>query len=121
MVYTTTTKTIDMTPKEKANELYYEYFDIIDKSNPLEDIKNTAKQCALICVDETIKEHLYISQNYDWQNESYQELEDIKQEIEKLFIPDVVKPFFCLKKPTVIGPQKCDKQCSYCKMEESLQ
>ena len=40
---------------------------------------------------------------------------------ELLILFDVVKPFFCLKKPTVIGPQKCDKQCSYCKMEESLQ
>jgi len=37
---------------------------------------------------------------------------------EQLTLTDVVKPFFCLKKETVIGPQKCDKQCSYCKMEE---
>ena len=112
-----------MTAKDKAKELVDRFYDTIE--NNVELYKGeylvTAKQCALICVDETIKEHLYISQNYDWQNESYQELEDIKQEIEKLFIPDVVKPFFCLKKPTVIGPQKCDKQCSYCKMEESLQ
>jgi len=44
-----------------------------------------------------------------------------KKQSEQLTIPVVVEPFFCLKKPTVIGPQKCDKQCSYCKMEESLQ
>lgn len=45
-------------------------------------------------------------------------INDIK---EQLTLTDVVEPFFCLKKETVIGPQKCDKQCSYCKMEESLQ
>ena len=45
----------------------------------------------------------------------------IKGKEEQLTLTDVVKPFFCLKKETVIGPQKCDKQCSYCKMEESLQ
>ena len=45
-------------------------------------------------------------------------LDDYKKQ---LTLTDVREPFFCLKKETVIGPQKCDKQCSYCKMEESLQ
>ena len=44
-----------------------------------------------------------------------------KEKAKQLTLTDVVEPFFCLKKETVIGPQKCDKQCSYCKMEESLQ
>jgi len=42
--------------------------------------------------------------------------------INKLTIPVVVKSFYCLKKEGVIEEhEKCDKQCSYCKMEKSLQ
>ena len=44
-----------------------------------------------------------------------------KEKAKQLTLTDVMEPFFCLKKETVIGPQKRDKQCSYCKMEESLQ
>ena len=46
----------------------------------------------------------------------------IMHELELLSLPDVVKPFYCLKKQGVIEEhEKCDKQCSYCKMEKSLQ
>ena len=34
----------------------------------------------------------------------------------------VAESFYCLKKQGVIEEhEKCDKQCSYCKMEKSLQ
>ena len=47
---------------------------------------------------------------------------DQQIEVEQLFIPVVVKSFYCLKKQGVIEEhEKCDKQCSYCKMEKSLQ
>ena len=45
-----------MKAKEKAEELVDKYFIVIDNSHPLEDILKTAKQCALIAVDELIEE-----------------------------------------------------------------
>jgi hypothetical protein len=45
-----------MTPKEKAEELFEKYFNIIDNSHPLTDINISAKQCASIAVDEIIEE-----------------------------------------------------------------
>ena len=46
----------------------------------------------------------------------------IMHELELLSLPDVVESFYCLKKQGVIEEhEKCDKQCSYCKMEKSLQ
>ena len=72
-----------MTPKEKANELYYKYFDVIDKSNPLEDIKNTSKQCALICVEEK-KKSLDTWRNTFMGRKQLEKLEKVKQELLKL-------------------------------------
>ena len=45
-----------MTPKEKANELYSKYDDLLNKDfgNPIV-FDNQLKQCALIAVDEIIK------------------------------------------------------------------
>jgi len=45
-----------MKAKEKAEELVDKYFIVIDNSHPLDDILKTAKQCALIAVDELIEE-----------------------------------------------------------------
>ena len=64
-----------MTPKEKAIELYYKYynqlsFDLTDEFND-----KCAKQCALIAVDEIIEHCNYVNKWY-WQ--------EVKQEIEKL-------------------------------------
>jgi len=110
-----------MTAKDKAKELVDRFYDTIE--NNVELYKGeylvTAKQCALVCVDRMLESLWRVGHSFC--NDEIKYLKEVKEEIEKLFIPDVVKPFFCLKKPTVIGPQKCDKQCSYCKMEESLQ
>ena len=58
-----------MTPKEKAKELVYKYWDIenIDFINSIE--------CALIAVDELIKQVTHSDVGY-WQ--------EVKQEIQKL-------------------------------------
>ena len=44
-----------MTPKEKAKELVQVYFNEVSDANPLEDILVSAKRCALICVDEILR------------------------------------------------------------------
>jgi hypothetical protein len=66
------------TPKEKAIELVDKMLDTedgIDFDNGCGITEHQAKECALICVDELIK-------NATWKNESY--YKDVKQEIEKL-------------------------------------
>ena len=64
-----------MNSKDKAKELFEKYFNIIDNSHPLTDINISAKQCALIAVDE-ILEHCYEVMKPFWQ--------EVKQEIELL-------------------------------------
>ena len=66
-----------MTPKEKAKELVNKYLQIYDGRVP------QAKQCALIAVDEIIKELTEeISPSvHGFRHKYYQE---VKQEIEKL-------------------------------------
>ena len=70
-------------PKEKADELFEKYFNIIDNSHPLTDINISAKQCAFIAVDEIIQEVVESADNevkfmrvIYWQK--------VKQEINKL-------------------------------------
>ena len=79
-----------MTPKEKAEELFYKYRPIIAGKQfvtgfvLMSEAKDLTKQCALIAVDEILKCQPYdvytIEQcnnvNYYWQED--------KQEIEKL-------------------------------------
>lgn len=45
-----------MTPKEKAQELYYKYFSMIKIESPIDRVSSIpyVKQCALIAVDEMI-------------------------------------------------------------------
>ena len=43
-----------MEAKEKAKELVDSFFDIIDKSNPLDDIEKISKQCALVATNHMI-------------------------------------------------------------------
>lgn len=67
-----------MTPKEKAKELFDKYcFALKTEGNEFEYWTNViqAKQCALICVDEILNNHLQLSANY-WNF--------VKEEIEKL-------------------------------------
>ncbi len=56
-----------MTPKDKAEELYFKYHNLLINGNSI-----IAKQCALIAVDELIKE----TGSKFWY--------DVKQEINKL-------------------------------------
>jgi hypothetical protein len=70
-----------MTPKEKAKELFKKFYCM--PNNSKSRIKNiefdTAKQCALIAVDEVLsysKAHGFIGLTEYW--------EEVKQEIEKL-------------------------------------
>ena len=78
-----------MTPKEKANNLFNILFDKLDTpemGGRYVLINGSAKQCALICVDEELKLIHRISHQLD--NDNYifiiKELEETKQEIEKL-------------------------------------
>ena len=68
-----------MTPKEKANELYSKYDDLLNKDfgNPIV-FDNQLKQCALIAVDEII-DSLQIK-NYS-QADQYEYWNDVKHGI----------------------------------------
>ena len=71
-----------MKAKEKAKELVRVYFNEVSDANPLEDILVSAKQCALICVDEFIDA---LSFNSSPTAEGLTEFyEKVKQEINKL-------------------------------------
>ena len=63
-----------MKAKEKAKELV-DRFRIGDRN-----MKSKAKQCALICVDEMIKNIIWSS---DFNGSKRKELEEVKQEISK--------------------------------------
>lgn len=72
-----------MTPKEKAKELYWKYYqNISDTSFPEE----TAKLCALIAVDEIIEEcgNWAGGTNDGWDTKRFDYWQEVKQEIEKL-------------------------------------
>jgi len=72
-----------MTPKEKAKELVDRFKQYSSGNVGGDSEKYTAKQCALICVEEMIKVQS------PWVNsfmgrKQFEELEEIKQEINKL-------------------------------------
>jgi len=76
-----------MTPKEKANELYSKYDDLLNKDfiNPIV-FDNQLKQCALIAVDEILNE-LDDIRNFTGSKLSLRMIEyfqEVKQEIENL-------------------------------------
>jgi len=74
-----------MTPKEEAKRIFDEY-DRIEVEAPFYIMsRNQAKQCALICVDET-SGYLIDMIGIDWNIRKIfiQELEEVKKEIEKL-------------------------------------
>ena len=72
-----------MTPREKANELYSKYDDLLNKDfgNPIV-FDNQLKQCALIAVDEIIEELL--SGIDFWMERRIKYWQEVKQEIELL-------------------------------------
>lgn len=83
-----------MTPKEKAKELFKKYYCLKNNSKTRINVINfdTAKQCALIAVDEIIN-NIYKSSSFEiyyLNNDKMNEIEaisywnEVKQEIEKL-------------------------------------
>ena len=73
-----------MTAKEKAKELVRVYFNEVSDANPLEDILVSAKQCALICVDEILKNQPYDIYAIDQCNNLTKYWQEVKQKINKL-------------------------------------
>ena len=72
-----------MTPKEKAEKLYNNFYNTSSHQHHVESRKDNAKQCALIAVDEILKENLELPDEPEtvvrylfWQ--------EVKQEIENL-------------------------------------
>jgi hypothetical protein len=75
-----------MTPKEKALQLIdkFENYSFIDIDKRISSF-NSAKQCALIAVDEIIKTDMLIDEDTYVMTPSYlQYWQQVKQEIEKL-------------------------------------
>lgn len=71
-----------MTPKEKAEELVNKYWDsLYEVSGDIEYIGTQSKQCALIAVDEIIKEVTPKVSIYTYQLQFWQE---VKNEINLL-------------------------------------
>jgi hypothetical protein len=70
----------NMTPREKANELYSKYDDLLNKDfgNPIV-FDNQLKQCALIAVDELIYET-----HFEVPNIRQRWWQEVKKEIENL-------------------------------------
>ena len=72
-----------MTPKEKAQQLFYKYNSQTSdefKSDTFKSAK-TAKQCALIAVDEILRSHNNL---YGVNNKQVKFYSEVKKEIEKL-------------------------------------
>ena len=70
-----------MKAKEKAKELVDRFLSIEGADDCGNSYSYVAKQCALICVDEMIKNIIWSS---DFNGSKRKELEEVKQEIEKL-------------------------------------
>ena len=74
-----------MTPKEKAEKLYWKFVKIIDPAFGIyikKDAHKKAKQCALIAVDEMIG--MLPFPEDEWHLERLSFLEEVKKEIEQL-------------------------------------
>lgn len=74
-----------MTPKEKAKDLI-DKFELIDRQYTYQDYLNlfAAKQCALICVDEILKELKEIKKLYNIETLPFKYWKKVKKEINKL-------------------------------------
>ena len=75
-----------MTAKEKAIELFNKYFNIIDNCHPLTDINISAKQCAIIAVDEILINFglLTNGKHHFCDYATIRYYEEVKKEIKKL-------------------------------------
>ena len=75
-----------MTPREKAEELYQKYYKSVERLSEgyASRYDKTAKQCALIAVDEIIKSHrlCLVDKKLTHPMENY--WQEVKTEIEKL-------------------------------------
>jgi hypothetical protein len=72
-----------MTPKEKAQELWLSYYELIDDCYSSKAAKGIAKQFALIAVDEILDvDCCDMSEAYFYNHIEY--WQEVKQEIEKL-------------------------------------
>jgi hypothetical protein len=72
-----------MTPKEKAKELFNKYADEFNFDSTYRNYKQQSKQCALIAVDEIIKEKKECSK-YECYGKDLNFWQEVKKEIEKL-------------------------------------
>ena len=70
-----------MTPKEKAKKLTLKFIHLARYED--EKTKDNMKACALLCVDESIK-NLNPWKNSYMGKQQIKELQEVKQEIEKL-------------------------------------
>jgi hypothetical protein len=86
-----------MTPKEKAQELFEKYVNVEDTEWTIDNgcgmSTNEIKQCALICVDETLNQFIEIHNKFKGANlikgdvkesANYIYWEEVKQEIKLL-------------------------------------
>jgi hypothetical protein len=75
-----------MTPKEKAQELVDKFMDYsqykLNEKHNMSNVKS-AKQCAIIAVDEILKDYHQISNNL-WVMSRIEYWQEVKNEIEKL-------------------------------------
>lgn len=71
-----------MTPQEKAKELVDKYVDYVRMYNDDTPRLDMQKQCALIAVDEMLKEHF--GDISDYGTRRYYFLKEVKQEIEDI-------------------------------------
>ena len=72
-----------MTPKKKAKQLFEQMFNVSDKLNKYPMCLDTAKACALICVNT----YLYFPFDFtsiEYGEDSLEYWEKVKQELEKL-------------------------------------
>lgn len=71
-----------MTPKEKAKELVYKYYNKMNPDAPDCNISfNQCKQCALIAVDEILESHYVLLTGV--KPSIYEYWQEVKEEIEK--------------------------------------
>lgn len=75
-----------MTPKEKAKELFHRYADEFNFDDTYRGYREQSKQCALVAVDEIVKEcyNWNGSDNVQWETKRFDCWEEVKQEIQKL-------------------------------------
>lgn len=74
-----------MTPQEKAEQIVDKYLEVLPSRNPIMYIGDieTAKQCALVAVDELMQSDWYIPTREE-HNKWVQYWQEVKNEIEKL-------------------------------------